>query len=234
MTAQASGQSSSVELSTIYFFKNTLPASIPLHECGLPLAEDIPNSISAYYGYQARLEGIVAAREYAQQNGLKFTAVDFSVALDERPNLRQMTTQDLENFDFLSFHKLSRSMMDDVVVVMKKGLHARGVATQDLDFKRPQHILARHPALIEDLQAQAAWQHVKMIAHPAQLAFSDRMYNVATVPYRHWGRITEAFCRIDPLHISLEPPAPAARPDAPGVGNNRGHKPNVPSKPSSR
>ncbi|MFY3175318.1 hypothetical protein ACOTHA_29265 [Achromobacter xylosoxidans] len=234
MTAQVSGQSSSVELSTIYFFKHTLPASIPLHECGLPLAEAIPNSISAYYGYQARLEGIVAAREYAQRNGLKFTAVDFSVALEERPNLRQMTAQDLERFDFLSFHKLSRSMMDDVVIVMKKGLQARGISTEDIDFKRPQNVLARHPALIDDLQAQAAWQHVKIIAHPAQLAFSDRTYNVATVPYRHWGQITEAFCRIDPLHISLERPAPAARPDAPGLVRDRGYKPDTSSKPPNR
>jgi len=231
MTAQAFGQSS-IELSTVFFFKNKLPTSISLHQCGLPLKEAIPNTISAYYGYQARLEGMVAAHEYAQQNGLKFTAIDFSVALQERPNVRRMTVQDLAGFDFLSFNKLHSSVVEEIVATMKESLQARGISIEFLDFKRPQQILARHPSLVDDLQAQPTWEHIKLIAHPAQLAFSDRIYNVGTLPYRHWGQITEAFCRMDPVHISLDAPAPAARPDTPTATTGNEHKPSAPTKPS--
>ncbi|MBJ7262838.1 MAG: hypothetical protein JHC61_03465 [Burkholderiaceae bacterium] len=213
MTNQVSGQSS-LELSTIYFFKDSLPASIPLHHCGLPLREAISNSISAYYGYQSRLEGVAAASEYAEQHGVKFTAIDFSVALDNRPNLQRMAAQDLQNFDFLSFSMMSSSMVDEIVAVMKEGLQARGLSLETFDFKRPYQILARYPSLVYDLQSQPSWEHIKVIAHPAQLIFGDCPYNVATLPYRYWDRITEVFCRTDPLRVSLKTPPATVRFDA--------------------
>lgn len=213
MTDQVFGQAC-LEFSTVYFFKHSSPASIPLHHCGLPLRESIPDSISAFYGYQSRLEGIAAANKYAEQHGVGFTSIDFSVALDKKPNLRRMAAQDLQNFDFLSFPMMSSTLVDEIVATMKEGLQARGFSLETFDFKRPYQILARYPSLVHDLQSQPSWEHIKVIAHPAQLIFGDRPYNVATIPYRYWGRIIKVFCRTDPLRVSLKTPPATVRFDA--------------------
>lgn len=211
-----------IELSTVYFFKGNTPRVIDLKDCGLPLESPMPGAFSAFYGYQSRQEGFMAAKTYADENRLNFTAIDFIVKLDHKQNSLMMKPEDLARYDFIPFHRFTRAMMDDVGASLAQALEARGEDSRRYDMAKPHLVLMQRPDLFAELLGQPAWEHVKVLAHPAKLAISEKPFSVGSIPFGQWGSVVEATCRIDPIRIDISKapgqPAPDPdRPDAPSV-----------------
>ncbi|MEB0221346.1 hypothetical protein [Pseudomonas sp. AB12(2023)] len=198
-----------IELSTIYFYQGVTPRTIALKDCGLKAKGSIKGAFSALYGYQSKQEAFMAARSYANERRLDFTVIDLLVKLDTKQNPLTMKPEDLASHDFISFQRLSRSMMDDVQDVLRAHLLAEGTDPDSVGIFKPHIVLMQRPDLVAALMNQPSWEHLKVIAHPADLEFSARPLNVGTVPFRHWDAIQEATCRLNPnIRITLEPPAP--------------------------
>lgn len=150
----------------------------------------------------------MAARAYADRERLQFTVIDFVVSLDHKQNPLMMKPEDLTQHDFISFQRLSRSMMDQLQGILKKRLEEEGIEPNPAELAKPQLLIMQRPELITSVLDEAGWEQMKVIAYPAKLAISEKPLNVGTVPFRHWGAIQEATCRLNPnIRITLDPPA---------------------------
>ena len=150
----------------------------------------------------------MAARAYADRERLQFTVIDFVVGLDHKQNPLMMKPEDLAQHDFISFPRLSRSMMDQLQEILKKRLEEEGIEPSLAELSKPQLLIMQRPELITSVLEEAGWEHMKVIAYPAKLAISEKPLNVGTVPFRHWGAIQEATCRLNPnIRITLDLPA---------------------------
>jgi hypothetical protein len=196
-----------IELSTVCFYGDSAPQVIALRDCGLPMESPIPGALSAFYGSQSKQEGFMAARAYANAHRLQFTVVDFLVRLDVKQNPLSMKPEDLSEFDFLAFQRLSRSMRDELGEIFRKKLIREGVDTSDIDFSKPQLLVMQRPELIKVLMNRADYAHLKVIAHPAKLKNNESSLIVGAIPHRHWGAIHDAACRLNPnIQITLDAP----------------------------
>lgn len=197
-----------IELSTVYFFQGSAPKTIALKDCGLEMHRPIEGALSALYGYQSKQEAFMAARAYANENRLDFTVIDFLVKLDQKQNPLMMKPEDLESHDFITFQRMAKSMQDEVQENLRHLLIAEGTDPSEIGVAKPHLAIMQRPDLLSALMEQPHWQHFKVIAHPADLKFSNRPLNVGTVPYRHWEAIQEATCRLNPnIRITLDAPA---------------------------
>lgn len=199
--------SHTIELSSIYFFEGVAPRVIALKDCNLPTKSPAPGVFSALYGYQSKQEGFMAAHMYADKNRLQFTVIDFLVKLDKKQNPRMMKPEDLAQHDFITFGRISRSMMDQLRTILKDRLEREGEAPGNAELSKPYLLISERAELITSVIDEPKWEHMKVIVYPAKLAISDKVLNVGTVPFRHWGAIQEATCRLNPnIRITLEPP----------------------------
>lgn len=149
----------------------------------------------------------MAARAYADRERLQFTVIDFVVGLEHKLNPLMMKPEDLMQHDFISFPRLSRSMMDQLQEILKKRLENEGIEPSPAELSKPQLLIMQRPELITSVLGEAGWEHMKVIAYAAKLAISEKPLNVGTVPFRHWGAIQEATCRLNPnIRITLDPP----------------------------
>ena len=197
-----------IELSTVYFYQGNAPKMIALKDCGLKTKSPIPGAFSALYGYQSKQEAFMAARNYANEQRMDFTVIDFLVKLDQKQNPLMMKPEDINNHDFITFQRLSKSMSEEVQDTLRERLVQEGRDPETLGIFKPHVVIMQRPDLVALLINQPEWQHFKVIAHPADLEFSERPLNVGTVPFRHWGSIQEATCRLNPnIRITLEAPA---------------------------
>jgi hypothetical protein len=150
----------------------------------------------------------MAARAYADRERLQFTVIDFLVSLDHKQNPLMMKPEDLMQHDFISFQRLSRSMMDQLHGILKRRLEDERIEPSQAELSKPQLLIMQRPELITSVLEEAGWEHMKVFAYPAKLAISEKPLNVGTVPFRHWGAIQEATCRLNPnIRITLDPPA---------------------------
>ncbi|RBG58363.1 hypothetical protein BRM42_07090 [Xanthomonas oryzae pv. oryzae] len=149
----------------------------------------------------------MAARAYADKNRLQFTVIDLLVKLDQKQNPFMMKPEDLPQHDFITFQRLSRSMMDDLQGILKRQLEREGVDTSTLDPSKPHLLLMQRPDLIASVIDEPGWEHMKVVTHPAKIALSEKPLNVGTVPFRHWDSIQKATCRLNPnMLITLDRP----------------------------
>ncbi|WP_321959530.1 hypothetical protein [Burkholderia cenocepacia] len=196
-----------IELSTVYFYEGTAPRVIALKDCGLPMKSPVPGAFSALYGYQSKQEGFMAARAYADKNRLQFTVIDLLVKLDQKQNPLMMKPQDLPQHDFITFQRLSRSMMDELQEILRRHLERKGIDTSLLDQSKPHVLLMQRPDLITSVIDEPGWEHMKVIAYPAKIPISEKPLNIGTVPFRNWASIQKATCRLNPnIQITLDPP----------------------------
>lgn len=197
-----------IELSSVYFFSGAAPRSIALRDCGLPMNPPIEGAFPALYGYQSKQEGFMAARSYADRNRLQFTVVDFLVQLDQKQNPLMMKPDDVPNHDFITFGRMSRSMMDHLQEILQERLLREGITPTKAELSKPHLLLQQRPDLVTSLIDAPGWEHMKVIAYPAKLMISEKPLTVGTLPFKHWGSIQEATCRLNPgIRITLEPPA---------------------------
>lgn len=151
----------------------------------------------------------MAARAFADKNRLQFTVVDFLVELDQKQNPLMMRPDDVPNHDFISFARMSRSMMDHLQSILHDRLVEEGITPSKLELAKPHLLLQQRPDLVSSLIEAPGWEHMKVIAYPAKLTISDKPLTVGIVPHAHWGSIKEASCRLNPgIRITLEPPIP--------------------------
>lgn len=197
-----------IELSTVYFYDGAAPRVIALKDSSLSMKSPIAGAFSALYGYQSKQEGFMAARAYADANRLQFTVIDLLVKLDRKQNPLMMKPEDLAHHDFITFQRLSRSMMDELSEILVHQLEREGVNTATLGASKPHQLLIERPGLVTALVNRAGWEHMKVITYPAKIAISEKPLNVGTVPFRHWDSIQSATCRLNPnIQITLDPPA---------------------------
>jgi hypothetical protein len=206
-----------IELSSVYFYEGTAPRVIALKDCDLFMKSPIPGAFSALYGYRKQ-EGFMAARAYADQHRLQFTVIDFLVKLEHRQNPLTMKPEDLGQHDFIAFQRVSRSMMDELQDILRKRLEQEGTDLNQIDLSKPHQLIMRRPELVTTLIDEPGWEHLKVIAYLAKVAFSDKPLNVGTVPYRHWSAIQEATCRLNPnIQITLDLPGEREKNVSPSV-----------------
>ncbi|MBK3477656.1 MULTISPECIES: hypothetical protein [Pseudomonas] len=199
-----------IELSSVYFYSGPAPRAIALKDCGVPTDAPISGAFPALYGYQSKQDGFMAARAYADKNRLQFTVVDFLVELDQKQNPNMMRPDDIPNHDFISFARMSRSMMDDLQAVLHERLAKEGITPSKLELAKPHLLLQQRPDLVSSLIEAPGWDHMKVIAYPAKLTISEKPLTVGIVPHSHWDSIKEASCRLNPgIRITLEPPNPS-------------------------
>lgn len=199
-----------IELSSVYFYEGTLPSSIALKDCSLSTERNVPDTFLALYGYQSKQDGFMAARAYANENRLRFTVIDFLVKLDEKQNPLTMKPDELASHDFISFQRLSKSMAEEIGAIIRP--HAEQLGLTDKASK-PQQLLMQYPELISPLLQSPGWEHLKVAAYPSKVQMSPKPLAVGAIPFRHWGSIAEATCRLNPeVFIRLDHPSPAAAP----------------------
>lgn len=149
----------------------------------------------------------MAARAYADKHHLQFTVIDLLVKLDQRQNPLMMKPEDLGQHDFIMFLRSSRSMLDELEKILRKRLQQEGADLSHVDFSKPHLLIMERPELITSVMDEPGWEHLKVIAYPAKVTISEKPLNVGTVPFRHWGAIQEATCRLNPnIRITLDPP----------------------------
>ncbi|CAG9260970.1 conserved hypothetical protein [Burkholderia diffusa] len=196
-----------VELSTVYFFKGKPPKVLALGDCSLPMRSPAPGAFFALYGYQSKQDGFRAASAYAEANDLDYTVIDIEVRLDLQQSRFAMKSEDLTNFDFVSLHRITKTMATEIHEAVMQLLADDGVATDALADTKLHEILAERPALLPRLLAQPGWEHVKVLISGMSTLMSDKPLSVATVSVDHWASIQSAVCRLNPeIQITLEPP----------------------------
>ncbi|WP_228762900.1 hypothetical protein [Xylella fastidiosa] len=194
-----------VELSTVYFYEGAAPRVIALKDCGLPMKTPVPRAFAAFYGYQSKQEGFMAARNYAENNRQQFIIIDLLVKLDKKQNPLVMKPDDLPNHDFITFQRLSRRMMNDLHQILKRPLEQEGVDTDTLNLMKLHSLLSERPELISSVINEPSWEHIKILTYLTKTALNEKPMNVGIVPFRHWNSILKATC-LSNIKITLDPP----------------------------
>jgi len=196
-----------IELSSVYFYENAAPRVIALKDCSLPTKGPIPGAFPALYGFQSKQDGFMAARAYADKNRLQFTVIDFLVKLDQKQNPLMMKPEDLGQHDFITFHRISRKMVDELKNILEKRLEQDGADFDENDLSKPVQLIMQRPELITAMMNEPGWEHMKVIAYPAKVTISEKPLTIGVVPFRNWNAIQEATCRLNPtIRITLDPP----------------------------
>lgn len=206
-----------IELSSVYFYEGaTAPRTIQLRDCGLPLKTAGTGLFAGLYGYQSKTEGFMAARVYADKHRMRFTVVDYLVRLEHQINRNQMKPEEIDQHDFVSFTRITRSLADEVGELIWKQIKGSPYNREHGDDVFD--LLANHPEAIKSLTDDPRWKHLKVIAYHAILPMSETPLAIGVVPEHHWQSISEATCRLDPTtRVTLEPPRHAERPTAPSA-----------------
>lgn len=203
---KASSQFKIVELSTVYFYKGPTPKVVPLKDCGLTTKRPVPGIFSAFFGRRGKQEGFMAACLYAAEHDLQYTVIDFLVRLDQKQAVLNMRAEDLPQHDFVNFQRLSKELTNEVGEIFKQRLREEGAKAEAKPAK-PLILLMQRPDLVSTLLGKLEWKHFKVIAYSAKLTISEKPLNIGTLPFRHWGAIQEATCRLNPnIQITLDRP----------------------------
>lgn len=212
MSEDKNPQGAVIELSTVHFYTGQLARTVALRDMGLTLSGTIPGALSALYGHQSKQDGFMAAGQYADRHHLQFTVIDFLVKLDAKPNPGLMKPEELMHYDFLTFQRSSRAMLDELDAMLTENLVGERALLDGKFAGKPHLLVIERPDLVGKLLSDAAVAHVKVLVHGARTNFSDRPLNIGTVPFNHWDAIQEATCRLNPsTRVTLERPTPQDR-----------------------
>ena len=110
-----------IEMSTVAFYRGDIPRELSLCDCAIPIERGPQLAFTGFYGTQGKQDGFMAARLYAQRHGLSYTVVDFLADLQAQ-NPLTMKLDELSNFDFLNFSRMSRALGSAIEVWMADAL----------------------------------------------------------------------------------------------------------------
>lgn len=183
-----------IELASAYFYQGEPPSEISLHECNLYPGH--PNGFFALYGYQAKRDGMVAARHHGYRHSLNFLPIAIQVQLDLKQCPNMMKVENLPSHDFVSFARMSRGLKDIANALLAD--HAEfGVLPKNTFTPDAICHLVEHPD----------WAHMKVVSFLAAPLDENQRLMVAALSYRYWGSIVAATCPTHPkLKISLQAP----------------------------
>lgn len=215
-----------IELSTVLWYTDRLPAEVDIEACGLH-GHGLPRgAFHAFYGVRGRQEGFIAARSQAAMTGRDYTAVDLSLQMDLELPVNRVSESDLQNLDFLPVHRLTQGLAETLDARVREILGRKTGYPTDGTTNALQETLLKQPRAVIALLDLPELQHVKAAAYLAKFSDRDDPVPVATIPMRHIGSIVDARSRLDPgLVIRLRQPggAPSDAPEA-----DDGHKPRGP------
>lgn len=190
-----------IALTTVYFFNDHLPARIALRDTALPLSGPCPMALAALHGHRGKREGLMAARQYADAGGLRYTVVDFLLIPDAPIRHERITFADLASQDIVFIDQLTRAGLEAIYELMEersgslaldRGKHFK----QDFDA-----LVQQRPEVLGTLFEAPKMAHVKALVYSGKTAFNDRPLPIALVSHRHWSAIAEAACRLDPATL---------------------------------
>ena len=190
-----------IVLSTVAFFRGDIPREIALRNCSLPMRNSPKGAFSALYGEQGKQNGFMAARQYAATENLQYTVVDILVELDAQNRL-VMQPEDLPKYDFLNFSRMSTGLRSQASQWFAEAVAAGSISevlTADmLDRTSAKSAIESWPLLVDAMIARDDCRHLKVIAYQAATSLSARPLTVGSIPFRHWGAIRSATCRLNP------------------------------------
>lgn len=199
-----------IELSTVYFYHKILPRVIKLKECDVTQnTSGIPDTLAALTGYQRKQEGFVAAREYAERNGLDFTVIDFTVKLDQSFTPQLLKPSDLQTRDYLAMTRISKDTAHQLSDILKGSEDETVQRILKLyPAAKVTNLIKRYPALLDTILSDDQFKHFKIINMQVRTPLDpEKTLNLAFVPKRNWSCIQSATCRLDSsIEISLDPP----------------------------
>lgn len=193
---------SSVALQTVIFVSETapLPKKIKLSDCCLPLTTPLPKHfLTGFYGYQFKKEGLAAACAHASAKGMRPLFIDYMATFDLPLIKTQVSLELLDKTEFVSTQRISRELSDELAEYWKEWLK-KDLARPKIDsynWAAPQSFIGQHPEYVPKLLARPEWKHVRLLAHPAYVTFSDRPLILGTLDMRK-ATITEPQVRLRP------------------------------------
>lgn len=195
-----------IEMTTIAFYRGEIPREIALRDCSLPIQNGPVTAFCAYYGEKSNQSGFMAARQYAASLGLQYTVIDIEIQL--RPlNPSVMKPEELEEFDFLNFARMSREMRSVVSKWFSEPHPSAGGTAEPSETRSAIDAVAANPSLVDKLIALPECSHLKVIAFQAVTSLATMPLTVGGVPHRHWSAIRSANCRLNPtVRVLLDAP----------------------------
>lgn len=182
-----------VELSSIFFFKDTLQSTINLKDCAFPFRTSIENCFPALYGNLSKKTGILAVKEYADRHQLNFTIIDFIISLEEAVDTRPKNEKELFYSEIISLNRLSKStisqLYDDYI---------DNSSQKKLKNKTAYLALVEKPELLTDLINHQDFENLKLLICQAKTAISDKCLTIGYIPNRKWNMIKSPVCRLHP------------------------------------
>jgi hypothetical protein len=192
-----------IELSSLFWYQDTLPASITLVQSSIKVT-GVKSGITGLYGLRGRHEGFVAARNHVLAVGQQYTAVDFRVQLSEAVDLNKRSESNVQDQDIFPAHLLTREYAVDMDNRLRGDLHMRRKPSEELGADCLLRTLEQHPSAINTLMGYPELEHVRLFIYMAKPTFADQPMAIATVPDKHLGSIVSTHCRLDPdLQVSL-------------------------------
>ena len=184
-------------LTTLYFYKDELPEEISLSECGIPLYQEMPRCLTTFYGHLGKKYGIVAARRYAEVNGLNFTIIDVNIQLDRCIETSPVGLEKAVSCEVLSLERFS-----------KKNLKALSeIYIQEITSPNGQDTFLEKPHLISKLFEHSDFDNLKLLISSGKTKVDAEPLSLAFIPYKYWSVITGAICRIHShCRISIDEP----------------------------
>jgi hypothetical protein len=193
---------SGVALQAVVFLpeKAPVPRKIKLSECSLPLTTPLPKGfLTGFYGYQFKKEGLAAACAYARANHLQTLFIDYVATFDLPLIKTQVSLELLDKTEFVSTQRISRELCDEMSNYWQKWLK-KDLAhfnPESFNWDAPQSFIGRHPEYVPKLLARPEWKHIRLLAHPAYVTFSDRPLILGTLDVRK-ATITSIQVRLRP------------------------------------
>lgn len=199
-------QRSEIELSSLYWYEQRLPAQIGLMASSLKVAGTPKGSFHALYGHRGRQDGFMAARGHAIETGHLYTAIDLRVRLEQPITQLKRSADNIADQEIFPAHLLTTQFARDLDDRLRVDMHLRRNASEDQTASCLLDTLAQHPSAVAKLLSYPEFEHIKVIVHLAQTGIGSSLLPVATIPEQYLSSIVEAKCRLDPELIVTLPP----------------------------
>lgn len=195
-----------IDVTVVLFFnKKRVPSSIKVSEITLPLTRKIPGYLTGLSGHQ-RLEGLMFARQYADQNDLRMIVIDLVVEFEKPRYLKIMGYENLKDHDVFVVSRITKDFVGILANYWFNWIPKK--AAQDIDWARPSDFIAHHPEYIPDLLQLDDFKHVNIITFPVFTTFHDKPLT-ATAVRTDYGKITKASARFHDIEVILDTPGSA-------------------------
>lgn len=196
---------SEIELSSLYWYEQRLPAQVGLMASSLKVAGGPKGSFHALYGHRGRQDGFMAARAHSIETGHLYTAIDIRVRLEQPITQFKRSADNIADQEIFPAHLLTTQFAKDLDDRLRVDMHLRRIPSEEQTASCLLDTLAQHPSGVAKLLSYPEFEHIKVLVHLAQTGISSSLLPVATIPEQYLSAIVEAKCRLDPELIVTLP-----------------------------